>query len=361
MVLMKNEFVKYLERKNSLFVFSVSQYAHTSAFQTATGFGFEKLLFTYSNDTGTFYYPQFEEKKALLYFSKMIKRKDPKLKKLLANAFLHNEKAQKLIEKHSKLSFEETTKENYSKLLKEFINIFLYTTVIPYWILTSIEKLSEKEKNTPNCKNLTEQFSIIRGKTTYPLFVSTILSKFIKKASIILGVDETQAYFCTAWELKEILEGKNKLPKEEFLKRQTFCVVKGNYTKSKLEISYEKENYNKQNELCSEQETNLTGIIAQKGIATGKVKIVNTLNDMKGFEKGEVIVSINTNPALMPALILCSAIVTDEGGTLSHAAIIARELKKPCIVGTKNATKILQNGFLVEIDANKGKITILKK
>lgn len=358
---MKNKFTKYLERKNSLFVFSVSQYAHTRAFKTATGFGFEKLFFTYSNDTGVFYYPLSEEKKAINYFSKMIKRKDSKLQKLLANAFLHNEKAQSLIEKYSKINFWKTDKKDYSKLLEEFINIFLYTTVIPYWVLNSIEKLPEKEKNTPNCKKLTEQFSIIRGKTTYPLFVSTILSKFIKEASLILNVNETQAYFCTAWELKEILEGKTKLSKEELLKRQNFCVVKGNFAKSKLKISYKKENYDLQKESDSERSTNLTGIIAQNGIATGKIKIVNTLNDMKGFEKGEVIVSINTNPALMPALILCSAIVTDEGGTLSHAAIIARELKKPCIVGTKNATKILQNGYLVEIDANKGKITILKK
>ena len=56
-----------------------------------------------------------------------------------------------------------------------------------------------------------------------------------------------------------------------------------------------------------------------------------------------------------------SAFVTDEGGMLCHAAIIAREMNKPCIVGTKSATKILKDGDLVEVDANAGIVKILKK
>ena len=55
------------------------------------------------------------------------------------------------------------------------------------------------------------------------------------------------------------------------------------------------------------------------------------------------------------------AVVTDEGGMMCHAAIIARELHKPCIIGTKIATSIINTGDLVEIDANKGTIRILKK
>jgi pyruvate,water dikinase len=49
-----------------------------------------------------------------------------------------------------------------------------------------------------------------------------------------------------------------------------------------------------------------------------------------------------------------SAIITDQGGILSHAAIVARELKIPCIVGTVDATKKLKNGQIVTVDANKG-------
>ncbi|MCI0566183.1 hypothetical protein L0Y46_03215 [bacterium] len=56
-----------------------------------------------------------------------------------------------------------------------------------------------------------------------------------------------------------------------------------------------------------------------------------------------------------------SAIVTDIGGMLSHAAIVSRELNIPCIVGTKNASKILKNGDLVEVDADKGMVRILER
>ena len=56
-----------------------------------------------------------------------------------------------------------------------------------------------------------------------------------------------------------------------------------------------------------------------------------------------------------------SAIITDEGGIICHAAIASRELKKPCIIGTKIATKILKDGDLVEVDADNGIVGILGK
>jgi pyruvate,water dikinase len=55
-----------------------------------------------------------------------------------------------------------------------------------------------------------------------------------------------------------------------------------------------------------------------------------------------------------------AAFVTDEGGITCHAAIVARELKKPCIIATKIATKVLKDGDLVEVDANNSIIRILK-
>ena len=68
-----------------------------------------------------------------------------------------------------------------------------------------------------------------------------------------------------------------------------------------------------------------------------------------------------TRPTTLVVCQKASAIITDEGGIVSHAAIIARELKIPCIVGTKIATKILKDGDLVEVDADQGVVTILEK
>ncbi len=66
-------------------------------------------------------------------------------------------------------------------------------------------------------------------------------------------------------------------------------------------------------------------------------------------------------PQFLPAMERAAAFVTDVGGITSHTAIVARELKKPCIVGTKLATRMLKDNDLVEVDATKGIITILKK
>lgn len=80
---------------------------------------------------------------------------------------------------------------------------------------------------------------------------------------------------------------------------------------------------------------------------------------MSKLKKGDVLVSINTNPALMPAIKKSVAIVTNEGGVTCHATIIARELKKPCIIGTKIATQVLKDGDLVELDADSGVVRVL--
>ena len=100
------------------------------------------------------------------------------------------------------------------------------------------------------------------------------------------------------------------------------------------------------------------GNIAYPGIARGRVAIVKqgtecgeSLNKIK---KGDIMVAIMTFPNFIPAMEKAAAFVTDEGGILCHAAIVAREMEKPCIIATKIATQVLKDGDRVEVDANKG-------
>jgi pyruvate, water dikinase len=74
---------------------------------------------------------------------------------------------------------------------------------------------------------------------------------------------------------------------------------------------------------------------------------------------GDVLVTGMTRPEFVPLMKLASAIVTDEGGITCHAAIVSRELGKPCVIGTKNATKVLRDGMLIEVDAEKGIVRII--
>lgn len=81
---------------------------------------------------------------------------------------------------------------------------------------------------------------------------------------------------------------------------------------------------------------------------------------IKNMPKGAVLVIGNTRPSLMPAIRKASAIVTDEGGITSHAAIVSRELKIPCIIGTGFATKSIKTGDVIKVDAMNGVVLILK-
>lgn len=88
----------------------------------------------------------------------------------------------------------------------------------------------------------------------------------------------------------------------------------------------------------------------------GLVKIVLGSADIKKVKKGNILVTIMTTPNYIQAIYNASAIVTDEGGITSHAAIISRELRIPCIIGTKLATKILKDGDKVMMDMKEGVI-----
>jgi pyruvate,water dikinase len=98
----------------------------------------------------------------------------------------------------------------------------------------------------------------------------------------------------------------------------------------------------------------LRGQPASPGRAEGRVSIVHSVNEIGKVKRGEVLVTSATTPMHLPAMEKSVAIVTDEGGLLSHAAIVSRELKIPCVVGTKIATRVFKDGDLVEVDAEKG-------
>jgi len=100
----------------------------------------------------------------------------------------------------------------------------------------------------------------------------------------------------------------------------------------------------------------LRGNSAFKGKARGRVKIVNTMQEMAKMHEGNILVSHMTNPSIVPAMKKAAGIITDLGGITCHAAIVARELGKPCIIGTKIATQIFKDGEEVEMDADKGEI-----
>ncbi|MDO5041261.1 MAG: phosphoenolpyruvate synthase [Peptoniphilus sp.] len=96
------------------------------------------------------------------------------------------------------------------------------------------------------------------------------------------------------------------------------------------------------------------GLPASPGIGRGKVKLIKDISEINLVEEGDILVTEMTNPDMVPAMRKAAGVVTDEGGRTCHAAIVSRELQIPCIVGSKNATKVLKTGDTVTVDATRG-------
>lgn len=185
------------------------------------------------------------------------------------------------------------------------------------------------------------------------------VGEFIKKEKGINADHKYLAYFLNR-EIEEYLV-KEKLPdKNEIAKRQTsryvdyhdengsFIVTDEKFIEESIKVIVKKE-----------EDKEIKGTIAFKGIVKGRVALVLDKKDLHKVNKGDILVARTTMPDYTHAMEIASAFVTDEGGLLSHAAIISRELKRPCIVGSKNATKVLKDGMFVEVNADKGIVKII--
>ncbi|WP_152941003.1 pyruvate, water dikinase [Acidianus ambivalens] len=96
------------------------------------------------------------------------------------------------------------------------------------------------------------------------------------------------------------------------------------------------------------------GLAASPGIASGIARVILDVKEAGNFKKGDILVTRMTDPDWVPIMKIASAIVTDEGGITSHAAIVSRELGIPAIVGTKEATKVIKDGQEITVDATRG-------
>lgn len=120
------------------------------------------------------------------------------------------------------------------------------------------------------------------------------------------------------------------------------------------DIVFKKETYNPDMTIFYGQTASVGGTYK------GKAKLLRTREEMDKVEDGDIIVAAMTIPEFLPAMKKAVAFVNDEGGMLSHAAVVARELKKPCILDTKFATQVIKDGNELEIDADNGIVKIIK-
>ena len=160
----------------------------------------------------------------------------------------------------------------------------------------------------------------------------------------------------TSKEILDLVRGKNNYQKVLVQQRQFNLFAFANVSEKKIEFlsTTEVKKFLQSNQLKSEGIKEVGGIVAWRGVARGKVKILLSPADFPKLKTGEILIDKMTSTDFIPVMKRAGAFVTDEGALTCHAAIVAREYNKPCIIGTKIATKVLKDGDLVEVDAEKG-------
>jgi len=180
----------------------------------------------------------------------------------------------------------------------------------------------------------------------FVLAIAKILAKktgYDHKLIICLSKLEIENYFKT-----------NRLPKETELRKRWQKAALLHDKKSA--VFYVGRDVEKIESLVRQAQgkSQIKGSIAFRGKVKGIARIVADPSKVKLFNVGDILITGATRPEFLPIMDKAAAFVTDAGGILSHAAITAREMKKPCIIATQVATKVFKDGDLVEVDANKG-------
>ncbi|KKQ27702.1 MAG: Phosphoenolpyruvate synthase/pyruvate phosphate dikinase [Candidatus Magasanikbacteria bacterium GW2011_GWC2_37_14] len=232
-----------------------------------------------------------------------------------------------------------------------------------------LEKMmNDLEAVRTNQKNLIKELNLDKELLTYCKFARVIPHiRMIRRICVIeagynirelfyeLGRkvnlnDVALAYY---WEIRDLLEGKI-VDKDKIVKRKnsySFILIGNNFyecgEKEAIELKKKIES-----EVVLGNE--IKGQTACLGKVTGRVKVLHSVKDLGRVERGDILVTSMTMPDYIPAMEKAIAFVTDEGGLSCHAAIVAREMNKPCVIGTKIATKMFKDGDLVEVDAARG-------
>lgn len=208
----------------------------------------------------------------------------------------------------------------------------------------------------------TEVKSCWGGTDWYFIFLFNQIAKRTKE-----NIYNLQKYYLIE-EVEDLLLKKKKLSKKEMEKRDK-CFVglwkngKASYYSGDRAEKIAKQELGPLYKISATNE--LKGTSANPGKFSGVARILyagnmeNVREVRKSFKKGEILITEMTQPNIMDIASKAGAIVTDEGGMLSHAAIISRELKIPCIVGTHFATTLIKNGDKIRVDANKGVVRVL--
>jgi phosphohistidine swiveling domain-containing protein len=245
-----------------------------------------------------------------------------------------------------------------------FVEAAQFTTIFPAWVLVAYEHVGLDD---PEIRQLAEG---LRAHTLYPSIERRIIDPLAEAAARAVGFSAPEeAPKVTTWgELRsgrldrDLLE--SRLEAVRAGKRFVFQSLDGSdRVRFVSQTGYLLMRLARQRQIVIADHPNeLRGQPAWPGVYRGRARLVLAPDAVgQTLIDGEVLVSIQSSPALMPLLERCGAIVTDDGGIVCHAAILSRELRKPALIGTGRATSLIRTGDLVEVDTYAQVVRILER
>jgi phosphoenolpyruvate synthase/pyruvate phosphate dikinase len=336
----KRIFEKYYTRDDGILVFQVWDENQRNVWEKIMGYSAPSYLLNVTDGVAEVYYepsafPEMEQKISS-------KLQEPGYSQSLLDWYSeHLDKIEPIWK--SKVGY--STRE---ELLKFFdLSVEGWTgQALTYFIPGMPEGLATKEQREASLK--------LREKGgTY--FEDTDRIMLLSMEKIFPNLGELSRYI-TLEELKS-----NNIPsKEELAERKKHFIFFEGQLYSK--IDFEQFLNNNDMDIVREEvvySETIKGEVAMTGKIKGRVKVILKKSLLPEVQQGDILVTAMTTPDFLPAMGRAAAFVTDEGGITCHAAIVAREMKKPCIIGTKIATKLLKDGDMVEVDADTGVVNIL--
>lgn len=269
-----------------------------------------------------------------------------------------------ITDSYAKLKINRLTADELKEKVFELIGFLdsysnTYTKTEPI-ALSKIEADEKKYKEL--IKELGEMRFALR-KEGEPLFYN-LFGVFLKEVAKRFGLKVLDLFFYQFDELVKLFDGRKVKDIIVEKRKRGYALIC--LKDKKIVLTGEKFNILHKDIVLTKPKTDrLEGRVAMTGKIRGKVRVIlhnkrNIIKEVTNFREGEVLVTEMTRPDTILACKKAAAIITDEGGITSHAAIISRELKIPCVIATKIATQILKTGDIVEVDANKGIVKILK-
>lgn len=360
----KIKFKLFLRRELSLLATSVVILGYTKELKKAINVSFKNICYLSNGQITDSLRNEVELKQYSRAVSKIIEKNRPKCLALLDKGLKLNNGVRRLIKAkkdYCNYSDKELSREA-DKLLSFYIKLFVFSTVIPYEAGSAFNDLKDRGK-IKNYLNLENKINQLRLVSLYSEFEEKILGTLFKEVAKRNKIKNYRLLFNLEYhEISKLILGRIVITESELKSRAKFV----NLLTPKIKfIKFGEDNYQKYSKLLSPQLTKKLKIISGKtaypGKVKGRVRVLLSRQDISKFVKGEILVTVSSNPEFMSAIKKSKAIIADEGGVACHAAIISREFKIPCVTGTKVATQTLKNGDLVEVDANSGIIKILKK